>query len=351
MLLPKALKTLESLQLSPVQLQKLYQVCSSSLRSSNSNSIGVGNHFFKRTHSEKFTTATHGNHHHHHHHYRCFGTHSSSTQQNQLATWNRLDLQLKSGESKTINTLPQIQSMAKTSLFSQKHSSFSTLHNNKTHFMTSNPSNKQQKNDNDTSSNNNENESENESHSSNAANVGVSHIIREKRAQIVKERRNKRFAFFAVGGLLIGGGVFFMMNAFQDSFMYYMTPTDLLEKIGTLDEKKHIRLGGLVLDGSLKKPTGSATEYEFVVTDLSTDIFVRYDGLLPDLFKEGKSVVIEGYFKKSTGVFVASIVLAKHDENYMPTEVAEALAKNREKKDILEKVQAKLEAEKKNHTA
>lgn len=129
-----------------------------------------------------------------------------------------------------------------------------------------------------------------------------------------------------------------------------MTPTDALEKYSANPSKSKFRVGGLVLEGSVLQPA-SSPEMEFVVTDLMTDILVRYKGSLPDLFREGHSVVVEGFVKPFTDeirreistksvsekarsgecYFAATEVLAKHDEKYMPGEVAEAIEKNKKK--------------------
>ncbi|KAK4785198.1 hypothetical protein SAY86_001887 [Trapa natans] len=138
------------------------------------------------------------------------------------------------------------------------------------------------------------------------------------------------------------------LNQFQDQLVYYVTPTDAMEKYAANPSKSKFRLGGLVLEGSVVQPT-STPYMEFVVTDLITDILVRYEGSLPDLFREGHSVVAEGCLKPLTddikkevsakGVsakardlecYLSAIeVLAKHDEKYMPQEVAAAIERNK----------------------
>lgn len=139
-----------------------------------------------------------------------------------------------------------------------------------------------------------------------------------------------------------------VLNQFQDQLVFYVTPTDALEKYKTNPAKTKFRLGGLVLEGSVAQPA-SSPEMEFVITDLVTDILVRYQGSLPDLFREGHSVVVEGFVKPLTNeirneaseksisgkarsgdcYFSATEVLAKHDEKYMPQEVAAAIEKNK----------------------
>ncbi|MBA0760734.1 hypothetical protein Gotri_023458 [Gossypium trilobum] len=148
--------------------------------------------------------------------------------------------------------------------------------------------------------------------------------------------------------ICVAGFVVLVLNNFQDQLVFYVTPTDALEKYTKNPSKTKFRLGGLVLEGSVVQPS-SSKEMEFVITDLITDILVRYEGSLPDLFREGHSVVVEGFVKPFTeeikrdvstrGVsskarsgdcyFSATEVLAKHDEKYMPQEVAAAIEKNK----------------------
>ncbi|CAI0412442.1 unnamed protein product [Linum tenue] len=111
--------------------------------------------------------------------------------------------------------------------------------------------------------------------------------------------------------------------------VFYVTPTDAMEQNKANPKKTKFRLGGLVLEGSVVQPA-SSPEMEFVVTDLITDILVRYKGALPDLFREGHSVVVEGFVRPNV-YFSATEVLAKHDEKYMPGEVAAAIEKNKKK--------------------
>lgn len=128
-------------------------------------------------------------------------------------------------------------------------------------------------------------------------------------------------------GILIGAGVgvlalavILMMFAFRESIVFFHTPSDIAEQKITAGQR--IRLGGLVSAGSVKRGVG--TKVEFGVTDTLKTVNVSYDGILPDLFREGQGVVTEGVLG-ADGVFRADSVLAKHDENYMPPEVAKAL--------------------------
>ncbi len=137
------------------------------------------------------------------------------------------------------------------------------------------------------------------------------------------KRKHKRLTFVAVAMVLLAAAAGLTLMAFEDSIVFFYSPTDLKEK--TLLAEKRIRIGGLIEEGSVKRQPGSAV-VRFRVTDLSNTVAVVYEGLLPDLFSEGQGVVAEGVMEG--GVFRASEVLAKHDENYMPPEVAEALKKS-----------------------
>ncbi len=134
---------------------------------------------------------------------------------------------------------------------------------------------------------------------------------------------------------LIGGGigvlaiaVALMLNAFRDSIVFFNSPTDVVEK--HIAPGTRIRLGGLVKTGTLVR--GDHMNVRFDVTDGSHETKVAYQGVLPDLFREGQGVVAEGAFD-GTGLFNADTILAKHDETYMPKEVADALKKSGHWKD------------------
>ena len=113
-----------------------------------------------------------------------------------------------------------------------------------------------------------------------------------------------------------------VLSALRDSIVFFNSPTDVAEKhpvVGT-----RMRVGGLVKPGTLQR--GDNLQIRFEVTDGKSDIAVRYQGIVPDLFREGQGVVAEGKIE-AEGVFVADTVLAKHDERYMPREVVDALKK------------------------
>jgi cytochrome c-type biogenesis protein CcmE len=126
--------------------------------------------------------------------------------------------------------------------------------------------------------------------------------------------------------LVIGIGVAATLTlfAFQKNLLYFVTPTQI--KSGELPQQRQFRVGGLVVEGTLQR---EGVKVQFDLTDTANSVTVVYSGILPDLFREGQGIVANGKLTDS-GVFEASEVLAKHDENYMPPEVSEALetAKN-----------------------
>ena len=122
------------------------------------------------------------------------------------------------------------------------------------------------------------------------------------------------------GGVLlaVGGIAALVFNAFQSNMVFFYSPTQVGAKEAPLD--RTFRIGGLVQEGSVQR---DGVNVHFVVTDTAKSVPVRYSGILPDLFKEGKGVVAQGKLEGDT--FVAREVLAKHDENYMPPEAAKAV--------------------------
>lgn len=133
--------------------------------------------------------------------------------------------------------------------------------------------------------------------------------------------RHKRFILIAIGLALLGLAVMLILNAFQSNMVFFYTPTQV-EK-GEVPKDTGFRVGGLVVPGSIKRQEDGLTVH-FEITDTAKNVSVIYKGILPDLFKEGKGVVAQGRMN-ANGLFEASEVLAKHDENYMPPEAAEAL--------------------------
>ena len=124
----------------------------------------------------------------------------------------------------------------------------------------------------------------------------------------------------SVGVLAVAAAL--VLGALRDSIVFFNSPTDVAEK--SLSPGTRIRIGGLVKPGSLER--GGNLQVRFAVTDGKTDIAVHYQGIVPDLFREGQGVVAEGKLEAG-GTFAADTVLAKHDERYMPREVVDALKK------------------------
>ena len=120
---------------------------------------------------------------------------------------------------------------------------------------------------------------------------------------------------------LFAAAVALVLTAFQENFVFFHSPTDLKTKV--VKPEQRLRIGGLVVQGSVKNMADA--NIRFTVTDLANSVPVNFRGILPDLFREGQGIVAEGYFRN--GVFQATDVLAKHDETYMPAEVADAIKK------------------------
>lgn len=133
--------------------------------------------------------------------------------------------------------------------------------------------------------------------------------------------RHKRGLLIATGVLVLGIAATLVLKAFNSNLVFFFTPTQVMAHEAPND--RAFRIGGLVQAGSLSRD-GDGLTVHFVVTDTMQSVPVRYKGILPDLFKEGKGVVAQGKLDNE-GVFVATEVLAKHDENYMPPDAAHAM--------------------------
>lgn len=138
------------------------------------------------------------------------------------------------------------------------------------------------------------------------------------------KRKHRRLVLLAAGMVALTGVGALVLSAFEENLLFFYSPTDIVENGVPTD--RTFRLGGLVEEKSVKRLDDGLT-VEFRVTDLAHAIRVSYRGILPDLFGEGQGIVAEGRLTPA-GMFVATRVLAKHDENYMPPEVAEALKKS-----------------------
>lgn len=135
--------------------------------------------------------------------------------------------------------------------------------------------------------------------------------------------RQKRFVMVAGLMTALVVALALVLNAFQSNLVFFFTPTQVAN--GEAPQGKSFRIGGLVVPGSLQRDT-DGLKMQFAVTDQAKTVQVHFQGILPDLFKEGAGVVAQGMMQ-ADGRFLAKEVLAKHDENYMPPEAAEALKK------------------------
>jgi cytochrome c-type biogenesis protein CcmE len=133
--------------------------------------------------------------------------------------------------------------------------------------------------------------------------------------------RHKRFAMIATGVAALAISATLVLNAFRSNLVFFFTPSEIVANEAPVG--KSFRVGGMVVDGSVKRQADGVS-VAFLVTDTAQTIPVVYSGILPDLFREGKGVVAQGKLGDD-GVFKAEQVLAKHDENYMPPEAAEAV--------------------------
>jgi len=150
--------------------------------------------------------------------------------------------------------------------------------------------------------------------------------------------RHKRMALIGAALAALGIAVALILNAFQSNLVFFFTPSQVMAH--EAPQGRSFRIGGMVEQGSLKRQPDGVT-VRFVVTDSVKSVPVAYKGILPDLFREGKGVVAQGKLD-GDGVFTASEVLAKHDENYMPPEAADAMerakkAMQESKKTLVEK--------------
>ena len=138
------------------------------------------------------------------------------------------------------------------------------------------------------------------------------------------KRKRRRLYTVLIGMATLGVAAALVLTALRDEVVFFYSPTELAERPPPPDMR--LRIGGLVEEDSVRRADDGVTT-NFRVTDLTTAVSVSFTGVLPDLFREGQGVVVEGSLAAG-GVFVASGVLAKHDETYMPPEVAEALKKS-----------------------
>ena len=139
--------------------------------------------------------------------------------------------------------------------------------------------------------------------------------------------RKKRLSLIVLMLIGVAVGVSFALKALNENIMFFFSPADI--QAGKAPPNKDFRVGGMVVDGSVSRP-GEGLTVEFDLTDNASVVKVKYTGILPDLFREGQGIVANGRLNEQ-GEFIAKEVLAKHDENYMPPEVMEAMKKSGQK--------------------
>ena len=137
---------------------------------------------------------------------------------------------------------------------------------------------------------------------------------------MLSKKVKSRFFFLILSLISVAIVIFVVLRSLEENVVYFFSPTEIYNKTNISFNKK-IRVGGLVKMNSISK---NETSINFVITDLKKEIVVSYNGLVPNLFSEGKGVVAEGKLKDKK-YFIADKILAKHDENYMPPEVKDAL--------------------------
>ena len=140
---------------------------------------------------------------------------------------------------------------------------------------------------------------------------------------MLSKKVKSRIFFLIFSLILVAAIIFFILRSLEENVVYFFSPTEIYNK-PSISLNKKIRVGGLVKNGSINK---KETTINFIITDLKNEIIVTYDGLLPNLFSEGKGVVAQGKLKDKS-YFIADKILAKHDENYMPPEVSKSLQKS-----------------------
>jgi len=142
----------------------------------------------------------------------------------------------------------------------------------------------------------------------------------------MKLARKKRLILIGLMVAGVGVGVYFALKALDENIMFFFSPTEVTQ--GKAPQGRLFRMGGMVVNGSVSRP-GDGLTVQFDLADNDNMVTVRYTGILPDLFREGQGIIANGKLGED-GAFVAQEVLAKHDENYMPPEVAAAMKKSSE---------------------
>ena len=140
-------------------------------------------------------------------------------------------------------------------------------------------------------------------------------------------KRKKRIYLISLFFLTIATSIYLILWALRDNIVFFYSPTEIQQKISIkeINEMSKLRLGGMVKESSIKQLNDGSIN--FTITDFNKEMIVFYKGIIPDLFKEEQGVIAEGSVNKE-GMFIANSILAKHDENYMPPEVQNALKKD-----------------------
>ena len=140
-------------------------------------------------------------------------------------------------------------------------------------------------------------------------------------------KRKKRIYLISLFFLTIATSIYLILWALRDNIVFFYSPTEIQQKISIkeINEMSKLRLGGMVKESSIKQLNDGSVN--FIITDFNKEMIVFYKGIIPDLFKEEQGVIAEGSVNKE-GMFIANSILAKHDENYMPPEVQNALKKD-----------------------
>ncbi len=140
-------------------------------------------------------------------------------------------------------------------------------------------------------------------------------------------KRKKRIYLISLFFLTIATSIYLILWALRDNIVFFYSPTEIQQKISIkeINEMSKLRLGGMVKESSIKQLNDGSIN--FIITDFNKEMIVFYKGIIPDLFKEEQGVIAEGSVNKE-GMFIANSILAKHDENYMPPEVQNALKKD-----------------------
>ncbi len=140
-------------------------------------------------------------------------------------------------------------------------------------------------------------------------------------------KRKKRIYLISLFFLTIATSIYLILWALRDNIVFFYSPTEIQQKISIkeINEMSKLRLGGMVKESSIKQFNDGSIN--FIITDFNKEMIVFYKGIIPDLFKEEQGVIAEGSVNKK-GMFIANSILAKHDENYMPPEVQNALKKD-----------------------